>query len=184
LEGLVTQPHEVRLHVCPLCAAPVEVEDGGWDDPYYEWTCTHERLVPGYGPERMTLGEWMDPERREERRSAFTMIVWERMHRESEERRAYLADVDWAKEYLKHPTHLYWKQYRRQRHELRHADVHKALKLIWSRDTPVGHALFQASPFLFAAQAETAFATQDMRDDIDRQSYGTEFRIPLKRDDS
>jgi hypothetical protein len=160
----------------------VDVDDSGWGEPYYEWTCSHKHIAES--PERMTLAQYMDPARRETLRSMFTMREWNRMHRASEERREYLDTVDYAKKYLKHPTHLYWKQYRRQRHELRHADLHRALKLIWSRDTPVGKALWQASPLLFEMQAETAFATQDMRDDIDRQSYGTEFRIPLKRDDS
>jgi hypothetical protein len=185
----VTQPHEFRLHVCPLCAAPVEVEDGGYDGPYYTWSCDHKAVLPypQDQPARMTLAAYMDPVRREYLRSIATAMVWERMHEACEARRKVADAVDYEARYRDHPVKLpLWPQYRRQRHEWRQrsrtSQVSEVLKRVYSE--PLREHLQQHN-LLFSVQMqdEVDGLVHDIRRDLARQTYGDTFLIPLKRED-
>lgn len=180
---------EFRLHVCPLCASPIEVE-GGYDGPYYSWTCDHEHQLP-YPldqPARMSLAEWSDPAIRERLRSEATRRVWEQMHRQSEERREYLDSLDYRARYLDHPIKLpYWPQYRRQRWEWRQrsytSQVHEILKRTYSE--PLREHLQQHNLlFSVAMEDEMDAHLHEHRKLVNRIGFGDEFTVPIKRGDA
>jgi hypothetical protein len=128
-------------------------------------------------PERITVAQYVDPERRELLRRVWCAIRFEEL-------RVAARNKPPPSPYLSHARGLtYTPADRRARKEWRDlgfvGQTNAVLKDAYAE--PIREALNQGSVFLAAMLGETRDTIGDTMKDMNRQSYGNEFVVPLKR---
>jgi hypothetical protein len=149
---------EHYVKACPLCHAPVSDQGSGYDDLYYEWSCTHEKACDN---EPIEVAAFIDQTEARFATEAWLDEKWHGWAKLCEEKR-----TDPARGYLYRNDDLAW-----------HPNDRRAR---WAKIKQGSKGVLTTAMFGSALKSVYKDSLTTFRHDINRQAFGSFAIIPMK----